>query len=109
MPCGSTRSRTKGETFTTYVLWNIVETMTGYEAELQRLKPYDEVQYTSQFPHDNGYSFITTAGHGYLVVPVQDTYALIARQLCKYGFIGELAYYLEEDSEAPAFLRKIKE
>jgi hypothetical protein len=81
---------------------------TRYEIELQTLKPWDEVQYTCKFPHDAGYEFIHTAGHGYLVVPMQDTYALVAKSICKYGFIGEHAYYLEEDSEAGEFIRHIR-
>jgi hypothetical protein len=78
--------------------------MTKFEIELQTLKPWDEVDSTIE---KNGYQFIMTVGHGYLVVPVDDKNARAAKSLCKYGFIGELAYYLEEDCEAPAFLKKI--
>lgn len=80
--------------------------MTKFEIELQALKPWDEIDGTAT---DKGYAyqFIRTVGHGYLVVPVDDKNARAAKSLCKSGFIGELAYYLEEDSEAPAFLAKI--
>lgn len=78
--------------------------MNKYEKELQELKPWDEVQGTESASYD----FITTAGHGYLVVPVGDDGYSEARRLCKYGFIGELAVYLEEDVEAPRFLSYLK-
>ena len=74
--------------------------MTKYEQELQQLKPYDEVQFTSE---DNGYDKITTSGHGYLIVPTTDIYYDKARKICKYGFMGNLACYLEEDVEIGEF------
>lgn len=75
--------------------------MDKYQRELQELKSWDEVQGIEIAP--SGYSFIYTAGHGYLVVPQDDKRAELARKICKYGFIGELAIYLEEDCEAGKF------
>lgn len=80
--------------------------MNKYERELSALKPYDEVQFTEQLTGKaQEFQFITTAGHGYLVVPKDNTMADIAKRICKYGFVGELAYYLEEDSEASEFIK----
>jgi len=81
--------------------------MTKYERELQDLKPHDEVQGTQVIDTTKGYAFITTAGHGYLVVPVEDKNAYIASAICQFGFVGALAYYLEEDKEAGQFLQSI--
>lgn len=78
---------------------------TKYEQELQTLKPHDEVQCTLEELQDAPYRFIMTAGHGYLIVPKDDWYAEKAAELCSYGFTGKHAWYLEEDCEAPAFLR----
>lgn len=78
--------------------------MTTYEQELQDLKSWDEVQFTEQV---KGYNFITTAGHGYLVVPKNDPKYRIASNICKYGFKGRKAVYLEEDCEASEFLQKV--
>lgn len=75
--------------------------------ELQSLKDWDEVQFIDYNEQDKGYPFITTAGHGYLVVRKDDMYADKAKAICKYGFIGERAYYLEEDCEANEFLKQI--
>lgn len=81
--------------------------MNGYQRELQRLKPHDEVQDCHTWENTKGYTFIITAGHGYLVVPKNDKYASIAKQICDYGYEGELAYYLEEDCEAGKFIDTI--
>ena len=79
----------------------------GYEVELQNLKPWDEVQTMEYNPKDKGYPFITTAGHGYLVVRRDDLYADRAAKICEYGFTGKKAFYLEEDCEAGKFLQTI--
>ena len=77
---------------------------TVYETELQKLKDYDEVQCTEKV---QGYDFIITAGHGYLVVPRDGSEkAVYAFGLCSYGFKGRHAIYLEEDCEAGDFLKK---
>ena len=78
-----------------------------YKEELQRLKPYDEVQFVEDDTR-TGYRFISTAGHGYLAVPHSGTHGVIARKICKYGFIGKLASYLEEDCEYGEFCKAIK-
>ena len=76
--------------------------MNNFEKEFQALKPWDEVQCSKQI--GLGYTFIITAGHGYLVVPKNDLFASIAENiLAGGGFIGKLAYYLEEDCEATEF------
>lgn len=80
--------------------------MNKYQKELQKLKPWDEVQEYRAI--GRGYYKIGTAGHGYMVVPKTDIYASIASKICDYGFTGELAYYLEEDSEQSAFMRMLK-
>lgn len=77
--------------------------MNIYTQELTKLKPHDPVQ-GNRFL-DNGYMFITTAGHGYLVVHKDNKHIDKAKELCKYGFIGTEAVYLEEDCEAPEFLK----
>jgi len=87
--------------------------MTKYEKELQALKDWDEVQRTTKCEF-SGYDFITTAGHGYLIVPRNNSRGMeIVNQMnVSYGFKGELAIYLEEDCEATEFiniLREIKE
>jgi len=80
---------------------------TKFEKELQQLKPWDEVQFTRSI--GRGYDKITTSGHGYLVVPKTDIFASNAKAICEYGFIGKLAYYLEEDSELSKFCKSIGE
>ena len=77
----------------------------NYEKELQKLKPYDEVQGVSKV---QGYDFITTAGHGYLVVPGDDENYKLAENIREFGYTGTLAIYLEEDCEAGEFLKAIK-
>lgn len=79
-------------------------TRTPFETELQTLKDWDMVQFTEQVA---GYSFIATAGHGYLVVTKADPNYKLAEKICSYGFKGELAVYLEEDCEANDFLKKV--
>lgn len=84
--------------------------MNRYQKELAALKPHDEVQEYS--PVGRGYYKIYTAGHGYLVVPHGDIYGTLASSVYEasgYGFAGVHAFYLEEDSEAPAFMRRIAE
>ena len=76
-----------------------------FEQEFKTLKPYDPIQ--SGIITTKGYTFFFTAGHGYLVVPKTDKNAHIAKRICKYGFIGNLAYYLEEDCEAGNFITAI--
>ena len=82
---------------------------TLFEKELAKLKPYDEVQFTQKCDF-SGYDFITTAGHGYLVIPRNDKQFIHARKINKqsnYGYLGTYAIYLEEDQEAPDFLKII--
>ena len=79
--------------------------MSIYEKELQELKPNDEIQFTSE--RISGYDFITTAGHGYLVVPKEDKNYLKALKICEYGFKGFNACYLEEDCEVGEFIQAI--
>jgi hypothetical protein len=86
-----------------------VVTVNRYESELQRiLQGYDEVQYSSTQDSDEGYIFITTAGHGFLVVPIKDRFIHVATSIVKFGYIGKLAIYLEEDQEASTFLKEIR-
>lgn len=76
--------------------------MTKYEKELAALKPWDGINGT----HDvKGFDFIDTYGHGYLVVPKNHPRYKEAEGLCKHGFSGDMAVYLEEDCELPAFLK----
>jgi hypothetical protein len=74
---------------------------TKYERELAKLKPYDEVQGTETV---QGLPFVLTVGHGYLVVPKNHPRVEDAQAICTFGFVGEKAVYLEEDSEAREFL-----
>lgn len=82
--------------------------MNKYQKELQTLKSWDEVQGCGAEEWTKGYEFIYTAGHGYLVVPKEDKNAELARGICEYGFVGDLAYYLEEDCEAGKFIKAIQ-
>jgi len=80
----------------------------GHEKELQKLLGEDdEVQYTERFAM-SGYDFIITAGHGFLVVPIDSPDWTLAKEIVKYGYKGELGVYLEEDDEVPTFLKAIK-
>jgi hypothetical protein len=81
--------------------------MSEYERELQSFRPDDEMQGLEKTEQTKGYYFIPTAAHGYLVVPVSDKYAVLAKKICSYGYKGRLAYYLEEDCEAGDFLKLI--
>jgi len=81
-----------------------------FEIELSNLKPQDTIQITSYPSHASGYPFISTAGHGYLVVPTDDPNYPKASAILSasgYGFKGIHAIYLEEDIEAGNFLRAI--
>ena len=76
--------------------------MNKYMKELQELKSWDTVQFMNFPDNKKGYPFITTAGHGYLVVRKDDMYKEEARKHAT--FIGKYAYYLEEDCDCWAFL-----
>ncbi len=77
---------------------------TDYERELQNLKDWDTVQYTTQTKYGE---FITTAGHGYLIVPKYSKYYILALNICEYGFFGKIAVYLEEDCEVQEFINSV--
>jgi hypothetical protein len=82
---------------------------TIYEMELQELKPEDETQGTEKCRF-SGLDFIYTAGHGYLVIPTESAYYSQAIDIwtnSRYGYTGNMAVYLEEDQEAPDFLKAI--
>ena len=81
--------------------------MTKHEKELSYIRPADEMQGQERIAGTN-YDFITTAGHGYLVVPNDDINYGIAKKIVSYGYTGKLAIYLEEDCETGEFLEKIK-
>lgn len=66
----------------------------------------EDAKYTTE--QHRGYPFIDTCGHGYLVVAKNDPNFSIAKKICSYGYKGKLAVYLEEDCEAPEFLRKLE-
>ena len=82
---------------------------TPQEIELQALlgHDYDEVQYSRPSSYDSTYTFIATAGHGFLAVPKGDTHYTLAKRICSYGYKGKLAIYLEEDCEMSKFLTAI--
>jgi len=75
--------------------------------ELQVLKPWDKVQSINEYGALKGYNKIYTSGHGYLVVPINDKNAKLAKSICEYGFVGQKAIYLEEDCELGEFLNQI--
>ncbi len=79
--------------------------MNVYQKELQAMRPDDQIQ---DIVKKNGYNFILTAAHGYLVVTKSDVNAKLAKSICEYGYVGRHAYYLEEDCEAPEFLARIQ-
>ena len=84
----------------------------AYALELARLRPQDEVQHVTPAgsePTVGGTYFITTASHGYLAVPASHPWSREARTICSYGYQGRRATYLEEDCEAPAFIRRVTE
>ena len=70
--------------------------------EFALLKPWDEVDEIKEPVNYKGYSKLYTNGHGYLIVLKGDKNY---RKAKKYTtFQGDLARYLEEDSEAGKFL-----
>ena len=74
--------------------------------ELQNFRPGDEIQIEhAELVH--GYLFIPTASHGYLAVAHDDPFHSVAVKIADFGYIGRHAVYLEEDSEAGAFLKAI--
>ncbi len=77
-----------------------------YLNELQILKDWDEVQ-TIKLDSATGYNFITTSGHGYLVVPNNDKNYRLCKQLQLGSFEGRLALYLEEDNEYSDFKKAL--
>ena len=81
-----------------------------YVREFESLKSYDEVQYIDFIDAgDHKFEFLATAGHGYLIVPRDSKFIDVAKNICtKYGYNGNLAIYLEEDCEAPAFIKQVK-
>ena len=83
--------------------------MTPFEKELQTFRD-DQVQRTHKIEvGDFIYNFIPTSGHGYLVVPKDDKFYPVAKEIAGYGYSGKLAVYLEEDCEAPKFISIVKE
>lgn len=79
--------------------------MNIYQKEFSQLKPNDPIQFSETIKE--GYEFIVTSGHGYLVVPKADCNSSLASEMCKYGFKGQHATYLEEDCEVPDFINAI--
>lgn len=77
-----------------------------YTRELQTLRPHDPVQLIRP-ANPAGCYRIVTAGHGYLAVPTAHPWNREARALCAFGYQGQYATYLEEDSEAPAFIARV--
>lgn len=77
-----------------------------YKKELQQLRPQDEIQYLRTDNANAEYNFITTAGHGYLVVPITDKHFILSKKHATYA--GQLANYLEEDCDKYNFLEEIK-
>lgn len=78
-----------------------------YLKELQELKTWDEIQTITYEGRDKGYGYIMTAGHGYIAVPTGDIHYAKAKKLA--SFKGVHAVYLEEDCDAPTFLKSIPE
>lgn len=62
--------------------------------------PYTEVVRSTRM---EGRQFIHTRGHGYLVIAKGTLGYSIAKGIVDYGYQGQLAIYLEEDCEVPAF------
>lgn len=79
-----------------------------FESELDLISRGDQVSQGTEVCKWSGLDFISTAGHGYLVVPKGHPLRRKANELCKYGYKGKLATYLEEDCEAPAFIKLLK-
>ena len=80
-----------------------------YEQELQALRPNDEIQTLEELVGGKGYYFLPTAGHGYLIIPNEDSHYNLAKDmLSKYDYEGKHAIYLEEDTQAGTFLTSIK-
>lgn len=77
-------------------------------AELQKLRPDDEIQDMEQINvQEHELLYIATAGHGYFPILKTDPNYEIARKICEFGYKGKLAVYLEEDCEIAEYLRKI--
>jgi hypothetical protein len=90
----------------------IFETMTKNQKaavmEMRRLKPWDLADFAKD--QGNGRIFIGTPGHGYLFIPKNDQFYATALSIGEgYSFKGDLGAYLEEDSEAPAFLEAVQD
>ena len=77
----------------------------GYCDDFTAQKPHDPAQFMERLDKYD-LDFITTAGHGYLVVPKGHPRHAEALKMCEYGFVGKKAVYLEEDCEAVEFLQK---
>ena len=75
-----------------------------YMKELQKLKSWDVVE--SIVLAERGYDFITTCGHGYLVIPKNDKNYGLASKIVGYGYKGDHAIYLEEDCEYHEFMKQ---
>lgn len=81
--------------------------MSKYEKDLQLLRPEDEMQ-GEEKDKATGYPFITTASHGFLVVPVEDKEYPKAVAIGQGYRSSNLAIYLEEDCEYFDFLKAIQ-
>jgi hypothetical protein len=78
--------------------------MNIYQNELQNFRPSDQIQSYSIHSWTLDYYFISTAGHGYLVIPKEDKNYNIAVKIANYGYKGDHAVYLEEDCEVGEFI-----
>ena len=82
--------------------------MNKYQKDLQALRPHDEIQNIEQYTRDGRtWDFISTASHGFLIVPVTNLYYQLAVKVQNrscYGYRSPLAIYLEEDCQAVEFL-----
>jgi hypothetical protein len=80
--------------------------MNKYENELHNLKMVidtPDIDYTDY----KGYEKITTGGKSYLVIPNGDKNYDLALDMCQFGYVGNLAVYLEIEYSAIKFLNNI--
>lgn len=80
---------------------HVINILANYRGESPQNYQLDKVQ---------GYTFVDTAGHGYLVLGSDDNGYSLALEIARksnFSYILETLVYLEEDCDAPEFLERV--
>ena len=78
--------------------------------EPQEEAPVEEPQEEPQAVEAPVYQFYMDPGHGWLKVPIKDLVVLgIAGKITRYSYVKGKYAYLEEDCDAPLFIKALKE